>query len=69
MVPPGVAIALVGAAGVDGVYIFGVVDVEVDGIDADDAAVLLVELLDFPEVLEPVWVNLEVELVPEGERR
>jgi hypothetical protein len=54
------------AGGVDGVEVVMVVDVDVDGVDADNGTVLLVELLDFPKVLKFVWVDVVVELVPEG---
>jgi hypothetical protein len=54
------------AGGVDGVEVVMVVDVDVDGVDADNGTVLLVELLDFPKVLEFVRVDVVVEFVPEG---
>jgi hypothetical protein len=67
VVPIGAFVAPVGrAGGVDGVEVGGVVDVDVDGIDADDGAVLFMELLDFPDVLELVGVDIVVGFVPEG---
>lgn len=66
MVHPCAFVAFMGGArGVDGVKVGVVMDVDVDWIDADNGAVLVVELFDFPEVLEFVWEHVVIEFVPE----
>jgi hypothetical protein len=68
VLPPGAFVAFVGGArGVDCVKVGGIVDVDVDRVDADNGAVLVVELFDFPDVLEFVGVYIVVEFVPEGQ--
>jgi hypothetical protein len=67
VVPIGAFVALVrGSRGVDCVEVGGIVDVDMKGVDADDGAVLFMELLDFPDVLELVGVDIVVGFVPEG---
>jgi hypothetical protein len=50
--------------GVYGIEVGVVVDMNVDWVDTENGAVLLVELFDFPEVLESVWEDVVVEFVP-----
>lgn len=65
---PRVALALVlVAAGVDLVQVRRVVDVDVDRVDAHDGAVLLVQLLDLPQVPGLVRPEVVVELIPEAD--
>lgn len=66
MVHPCAFVAFVGGTGgVNGIEVGVVVDVDVDWVDTDDGTILLVKLLDFPEVLESVWEDVVVELIPE----
>jgi hypothetical protein len=64
---PAAAVAFVRAAGcIYGVEVVCIVDVDVDGVDSDDRTILLVQLFNFPQVLEFLRVDLVVEFVPEG---